>query len=141
MEISEETIWDAISNSAKRRFDYQSFERLFRDAGDPAIAVNLLFKIILSLASGEARHVLELELNQDMALLGLSFDGAYLQALLEPKETELEKEMRATKLAHAMLGRGTPPFAVLVSVQNILVRVWEMAKLYFNVIVQGLSFL
>jgi hypothetical protein len=120
MKTIEERIWDAITNSAKKKFDYQSFEQGFHDFGEVNIAENILFQVIVRFASGETKESVAANLTSEVFLLGCDFKEQVLESFLEHKEAELKTEIHITRLAHTMLEEGAHPAAVLETVQKLL---------------------
>lgn len=120
MKDTEDIIWDTITNSAKQRFDYKSFEEGIPKMGDRNVAENILFMIIAGLASGETKEGLAARLNTHMNMLGYIFEEHYLEKLLERKEEELKTEIIVTQFALAMLEQGTHPVAILNGVHQML---------------------
>jgi hypothetical protein len=114
----EDAIWDTITNSAKNRFDYKSFEAGFR-LEDGKIPENILFQVIVRLASGETKESVAAHLKTEALLLGCSFEDHVLESLLEHKEKELKTEIHAAQLAHTMLENGAHPDAVLETVHKL----------------------
>ena len=70
MKITKDTIWDTITNSAKERFDYKSFEEIFHEIGGNKMAENILFRVIAGLASGETKEEIARQLDLDVWQLG-----------------------------------------------------------------------
>ena len=122
MKNIEETIWDTITNSAKKRFDYKSLEEVFRKMGDGNVAENILCKIIVGLASGETKEVLARQINTEIILLGYCIEEHYLEKLLEHKEEELKTEIPVAQFAHAMLSQGSHHVTILNEVLKMLNR-------------------
>lgn len=120
MKNTEEVIWDTITNSAKKRFDYKSFEAVFREMGGNNLAENILFKVVVGFALGASREELASELRTDMLLLGCGFEEGWLERLLESKEEELRTEIHVTQFTREMLDQGSDPTTILVAVSKML---------------------
>lgn len=120
MKSTEETVWDAITNSAKARFDYKSFDAVFQEIANDNVAENVLFKIIIGLSSGETKEDVAAQLKTDMLLVGYGFEEQALEELLANKEEELKTEIHVTKFALSMLEQGTHPGTILNTVRQML---------------------
>ena len=82
-----ERIGDAITNSAKTKFDYPAFEAAFCDY--PKLkADNILFQIITKLADGETKASIAAHFEQELWSLGLGFEGAFWKTFLEHNRTQ-----------------------------------------------------
>ncbi len=114
---TEEIIWDAITDSAKNKFDYQNFSETF-DNIHSNIAENIIFQIIIGLANN--KNELKYELHNQILQLGIKWDITEISLFLEDKNVVFKNEIYATQLAMDLLQNGTEPIAVLNSIQFLL---------------------
>jgi hypothetical protein len=115
----EQLIFEAIANSAKRRFDYAGFESDFGDF-DGTIAQDILLETIILLASGKTPGDASAQLFAMVLSRGLFCEKAELDEFVKNKREELGLEIQVIKLAAQMLQDGTNPLAVLDFVRKML---------------------
>jgi len=120
MKITQDKIWKAIRNSAKKRFDYKSLEDSFRETGNPQIAENILEMIILGLESGKTKDHLVSQIQTEMWLIGFGFVNGELEKLIDHKDKELETEILAVRLTLGMLQQECDLGTILNAVQKML---------------------
>ena len=66
MKSMEEKLWDEITNSGKKKFDYKTFKK-----GIPAyVADDFLFKVIMSLACNRPVNIMASEIQCNIMLHG-----------------------------------------------------------------------
>jgi hypothetical protein len=115
----EEIIWRTIADSAKKRFDYASFEKEFFEI-DKNIADNILFNILGGLASGETHNIISEKLFNKILLTGFKWNKKDIIEFLKDKKDLLKIEINATRLAGEMLNSGTNQNSILVAINQIL---------------------
>lgn len=113
-------IWDAITNSAKKRFDYDEFKAAFSELDNDNAPENILFKTIVGYVEGKSKEEIADEINNELLPLGCRFPDSDLQDFLSNKAIELGREIHATKIASTLLDQGMPIPGVLVQVKRIL---------------------
>ena len=119
MKASQDIVWDAITNSAKSKFDYSSFENQFKEVGEN-IADNILFKIIIGYASKKTSEILSEELIGDMMMLGYLWEINELKDFLRNKENLFKTEIFACQMAANLLEDGSDPIVVLNTINQFL---------------------
>lgn len=116
MKSMEEKLWDEITNSAKKKFDYKTFKK-----GIPAsVADDFLFNVILSLAGKRPVNTMASEIQCKIMLQGFHMDLEAIIAFINEKKTLLSVEIFASQLAMDMLANGTPPEIVYAKICQIL---------------------
>lgn len=121
MKITEETILDAITNSAKKRFDYEGYEAGFLNLADGKnMADKMLFMIIVGFVAGKSDEHISRELISKMVVMGLGLDETWLAEFLNDKRRGFKAEIRAMKYAHTMLELQDSPAEVLSQVTKML---------------------
>jgi hypothetical protein len=117
MKSFEDKIWDTITNSAKKRFDYSSFENDF-PTGD--IADSVLFKVIAGLAAKWPKDKIAVSLFNDFLILGLKTDKGEWAKFIDKNEGSFKLEILASQIAREMLDNGSDPIAVHGSICQLL---------------------
>ena len=120
MKNTQEVIWDAITNSAKKRFDYKGFEAVFQDIGGKKMADKMLFMIIVGFVAGKSDELISAELIMQLQLLGCGLDEAFFAEFLRNRRDELKAEIRAMEYAHLMLELQNSPAEVMIQVNKML---------------------
>ena len=90
MELTNETIWNAITNSAKKRFDYASFEK-----ESPFVTDTILLKIIIDLASRKSTDTIA---SQVQKATNNEWSQEQIEAFIADKDEVFKREIFATKL-------------------------------------------
>ena len=119
MNTIENQIWDTITNSAKKKFDYTSFEEGFEDY-DENIAENILFKIIASYAANEKDETIAAIIFNDLLITGFVIDKNVLDSFLVGKKELFKVEIYCTQFARDLLQDGNSNFSVLNSINKLL---------------------
>lgn len=119
MQEPEEIIWENITDSAKRRFDYLRFSEGF--AGfDGHVPENVLLKVLVGLAQGDSTSEIVTGISREFLLLGLGMDEAEMEQFVNLRKEDLKVEIRATDIALTLLDQGRKPPGVLVQIRSIL---------------------
>jgi galactitol-specific phosphotransferase system IIC component len=108
-------IWDTITDSAKRRFDYAALEEGLTIAAD-----NFLFGIIMGLAIGEAKNIIALKLMNQLMMVGLMVKKDDILKTIEELDKDCGLEVLATRMANDTLENGGDPFATYVTINQFL---------------------
>lgn len=119
MTTNTELIWNIITDSAKRKFDYDSFEKQFIEI-DESLADNILFKVIIGFASNKTSERISLELFNEMMLIGFMWKLEDIQSFVNDKDKILKLEIYSSQLASSLLQDGNDPSIVLNSINQIL---------------------
>lgn len=118
-DFEEDLIWNKITNSAKKKFDYKSFEAGFKEI-DENLAENILFKVIVSFASEDTKEFISAKLFSEMLLIGFMWEKDQINAFLRNKDKELCLEIYVTQLANSMLEDGNNATSVLNNVNQLI---------------------
>ncbi len=114
-------ILKSIINSAKKRFDYASFESVFSAFDDNGKqAESILLSILEGFMDGDTQDRIAENLHGHMFPLGVDFENGYIENLLVLMQTELAREVSAAKLANTMIAQGKDPMAILLAVRKFL---------------------
>ena len=120
MTPTEDIVWDTITDSAKKRFDYNNFKKIFEDLNEENVAENILFLIILGYVDEKSNSEIIVDINNNLLLLGCSFTDNDLRGFLENKNVELKNEIRAADVALSLLSQGVGIPGILVQIRSIL---------------------
>ena len=112
-------VWNAITDSAKRRFDYKSFAEDFNEINDN-IADNLLFKIIVGFVEKKESKIISLELFNDMMMTGFIWKLEDIQSFVEGKDKVFGMEILASRIAVDLLQNGNDAASVLIAINQFL---------------------
>ena len=114
MKNREDKIWDAITDSAKKRFDYQTVKNSFPtdEQNQELIADNIVWKIINYLQVKKSKAELSATIFTDLLMLGFKVDKVWLDNFIDDKDEAFKIEISVSKLATDMLNGGIDPDAV-----------------------------
>jgi hypothetical protein len=121
MKPPEDIVWDTITESAKKRFDYLSFRGTFADMHNDNVADNVLFMTIAGHAAGDSTDQIAADINQQFLLIGCSLEGDFKQFVVD-RRSDLFREIEAAKQALAFFDMGSQTPGILVQVRSILNR-------------------
>jgi hypothetical protein len=116
----EDIVWDRITDSAKRRIDYEQLVETFNEFGDPVLPENILFQIILGRAVGDDKETIASRLESQLMVLGIGAENGTFLELVEEIEPAVYKEVLAAKAALTMFQEGGDPIDVLLTVSQLL---------------------
>lgn len=119
MNNSTDLVWDAITNSAKGKFDYHSFEESFNEV-DENFAESILLKIIIGFANEKTEEVISLEILNELLMIGFAVELEEIENLVKGKRNILKAEVFTTQMAHSLLEQGNDPVMVLKSIGLLL---------------------
>lgn len=122
MKQPEDLIWDAVTDSAKKRFAYDDFQKVFAEVSNDNIAENVLFLVIAGLAAGGSTEAVAAEINNHLLLIAYSFPKDSLLRFISDRRGDLGIEIKATETAMAFLEMGLEPPGILVQVRRMLSR-------------------
>ena len=117
----EDLIWNLITDSAKSRFDYDSFSE---NMGDDS-ASDLLFQIIVALAIGESKVLTAAKLNAQIMGMDFIMENDSFVHFIEEREKDLGMEILALKIARTNLDNGADPLAVYLQTEDFISKVRE----------------
>jgi hypothetical protein len=120
MRQAEDIVWSAITESAKRRFDYTGFKNRLSASGDERVAEYILFQVIVGYAEGLSREELLSKVDGDLQLFGYSISAKDPEEFLADKKEILSAEIRAAKAALAGFAQGQDAPGLLVRIQRQL---------------------
>ena len=110
----EELIYNLITDSAKKRFNYSELaENLEDDFAD-----HLLYEMIVALAMGESKETIAAKLNSQIILRGFIIED--FTPYIEDREKDLGMEILALRIAITNLKDGADPAAVYLKTENFL---------------------
>lgn len=116
MKSMEEKLWDEITNSAKKKFDYKTFKKGIpeNDADD------FLFKTILLIAQNRPVLLIASELQMNLVLSGFHMELDAIIAFINEKKSILGVEIFASQIAIDLLADGTSPEHVYANICQLL---------------------
>ena len=120
MSEPEDIVWNAITDSAKTRFDYPGFLSGFAGLGNDNIAENILFVTISGHAAGDSSEKIAAQINQHLALVGYSFPTDDLMKFISDRQSDLFREIKATEAALSLFDMGLQTPGILVQVRSLL---------------------
>jgi hypothetical protein len=120
MRQAEDIVWSAITESAKRRFDYTGFKNRLSASGDERVAEYVLFQIITGYAEKLSREELLSKIREEMQLFGYSFSAEDMEEFLADKKEILGAEIRAAKEALSGFAQGKDAPGLLVQIKRLL---------------------
>lgn len=115
----EDIVWDAITNNAKRKFDFAGFANTFNEI-DESIAENILFRIIASFAGDKTEEFIAHDLFNQMILTGFVWDIEDIKTFLAGKKELFKGEIFAAQIAFNLIEDGNEPLNVLSKIQPLL---------------------
>ena len=102
MELSNDIIWQAITDSAKKRFDYTSFLQ-----EHPFVSDRILLKIIIDLASRKTKDLIALQVHEIILEESQrSWKLQEIQEFIADKDLVFKREIFATGIFGNMLYEG-----------------------------------
>lgn len=119
MENTEDFVWNRITNSAKTRFDYASFEKDCNEV-NKNIAENILFAIIVGFASKETNEAISMKVYNQMLMTGFQWELNDIQNFIEGKDKLFKLEIYLTQLAASLMEEDNDPLAALGAIERFL---------------------
>jgi hypothetical protein len=119
IENGEELIFETILGSAKKKFDFDTFQSGFHEIGSN-LAENILAKTLKGFASGQKPEIISAELFNEVLMLGIEWDKGEIAKFVADKEKTLSLEIYASKLAMSMLREGIKPISIVNSLNQML---------------------
>lgn len=112
-------VWNAITDSAKKKFDYKSFEEQFSEI-DENLADNILFKILIGFAGNKTSEIISHELFNEMMMIGFIWKLDDIKDFIKDKDKTFKLEVYLCQLANSLLEDGAAPVVVLNSINHLL---------------------
>ena len=120
MKQSEDIVWNTITDSAKKRFDYENFRQVFAEMHNDTVPENVLFMTIAGHAAGHSTDEIAAEIHQQFLLIAYLLDEDYLKKFIEDRRSDLLGEIKAAEQALAFYEMGLKTPGILVQVRSIL---------------------
>lgn len=120
MNQPQDIVWNAITDSAKTRFDYLQFESAFADFDNDNIAENILFVTIAGHAAGDSTQDIAAAINQQLVLIGYSFADDALTKFISDRHADLSREIKAMQTASSLFAMGLKTPGILVQTRSLL---------------------
>jgi len=120
MKNPEDIVWDTITDSAKKRFDYDGFAAGYSEFDDGTMAENTLFQTIIGLAQEKKIEDIANELSTQFLLIGLGADKKELIEFVTDRSRDSTLEIKAAYQALVFYDRGAKTPGILVQVRSIL---------------------
>jgi hypothetical protein len=112
-------VWQTITDSAKTRFDYPAFEKIFSDTGNNHLPESVLFLTIAGHAGEHSVEEIVADINGEIAFLGIGLSEDFGRFVTDI-QVELRREILAARVAIGLFEQGGKPPEVLVSVRRLL---------------------
>ena len=116
----EDIVWNAITDSAKTRFDYAEFASGLSEFDDGTMADNMLFMTIIGHAQNQSVEAIANDLSNQFLMLGLGGDKSELLEFVTDRGRDLPLEIKAADQALAFYKMGLQTPGILVQVRSIL---------------------
>ena len=112
----EDIVWDAITDSAKGRFDYAAFEANFSEFGYGNIAENILFMTIVGHVQKHSVEKIASDIRGQLLMMGVAGKERWIDEFVEARQEDLKSEISAAEMAIALtqMGVDTPKILDLV---------------------------
>lgn len=120
MRQAEDVVWAAITESARRRFDYTELKKCLGASGDERVADFILFQMIEGFAENLSPTELLSKLRGDLELLGYVIADNELNALLANKEEIMSAEIHAARTALSGFAEGQSTSDLLIQIHETL---------------------
>lgn len=111
-----ERIFNLITDSAKKRFDYYSFSEKIGDE----TADSLLFQIMVSLAVGESKELIAAKIFAQIVMMSFAMENDSLVRFIKQREKDLAMEILALKMANTNLDNNANPITVYLQTEEFL---------------------
>ena len=122
MSQPQDIVWNVITDSAKTRFDYAEFERMFADSQSDDLPESILTLIISCHVMGDSTEDIAAEINTYLVPLGISFADDTLTKFISDRQVDLSREIKAMKTALPLFKMGLPTRDILALARSILVK-------------------
>lgn len=122
MRQAEDIVWNTITESAKRRFDYTGFKDRLSASGDERVAEYILFQVIVGYAEDLSLKELLSKIRGDLQLFGYSVSAEDLEYFLADKKEILSAEVRAAKAALSGFAQGKDAPGLTAQIQRMLIQ-------------------
>lgn len=127
MRQAQDIVWNSITESAKRKFDYTGFRtRLSESGDDDRTAEYILFQIVVGYAEGLSAEEILSKVSGDLQLFACSISEDELVDFLADKRELLAEEVHAAKEALSGFAQGGKAPVVLAQVKAALAKAAEL---------------
>jgi hypothetical protein len=116
MNSPRDIVWNAITESAKSRFDYSAFAGSANDT----ISENILFIILEGHAAGDSVEAIAKRINGQLLLIGYNIPDAELLKYISDRKADCFREIKATETSMALFKMGLKTPGVLLQVRSVL---------------------
>ena len=120
MRQPQDLVWNAITASARRRFDYDVFKHSLSGSDDDRIADYILFQLIAGYAEELSEDEFNTKLHSDLHLFGYSLSDPELNEILAGKRELLALEIATAKEALSGFSQGHDLHEMLIEVERKL---------------------
>jgi len=121
MRQAQDIVWNTITESAKRRFDYAEFKNSLSELGDDErTAEYIIFQIVVGYAEGLSVKEVLSKVTGDLLLFGCLVSNDELIAFLADKKEILNEEICAAEMALEEFDQGASSDIVLAHVRSLL---------------------
>lgn len=120
MRQAEDIVWSAITESARRRMDFDGFKKSLGLSGDERTAEYILFQMIAGFAEKLPVEALGSKISDDLLLFGYCVSGDTLEKLLADQKELLNKEILAAEEALSGFLQGQGADSILVRISKFL---------------------
>jgi hypothetical protein len=109
-------IWDAITNSAKKRFDYASFNKEF-----PFVSDAIILKIVVDLASSKNKDTITTQVYDEVfTTTGEYWNTNQINLFISDKDEVFKREIFAVKRAGNMMYEGSEPEDIYYEISKFI---------------------
>jgi hypothetical protein len=120
MNSYEDIVWNNITDSAKRRFDYTAFELGLSDFDDGTMVENILFMTIIGHAQKQSIEQIATSIRGELFLLAITDKEGWLDEFVKARLDDSPIEIKAAKQAIALTEMGINTPGILVQIRSIL---------------------
>ncbi len=123
MKSFEEKLYDEITESAKKEFDFDKFRKAFDlldDEDAEVIADNLVWGLINRMIIDTPKEIIANILYNELLLIGFKLDLDSLREFISDKDTLFKKQIYVAKLASQMLNDGIEDIIVYKEMIQLL---------------------
>jgi hypothetical protein len=120
MNQPEELVWNEITDSAKKRFGYDEFQKVFAAFDNDYISENVLCLTIAGHAEGDSAEDIAAGINRHLLPMGVSYPIDALLTFISDRRADLGAEIKAAETAIAFFRMGLEAPGILVQVRSML---------------------
>ena len=116
----EDIVWDAITDSAKGRFDYATFEAGLSEFDNGIMAENILFMTIIGHGQKQSVEQIACSIKGQLQLLGLADEEGWIYEFVKSRLEDLKIEINAAEMAIVLTEMGVDSPKILELVRSSL---------------------